>query len=495
MESSERSIDHSPQHETLVDRARKMVSIKCGWERLARLIAKYAPCFWCNPSFMAGTLLFWKESTASSSGGHHNDIALTDRAVLYRLTILCSFFAAGQVLFGIYLSVVYLVIPDCQSSTCTQSYIPNLWNPLNAVLGLTIIGLVLFGASLNALKIIRNVDILGALRYYWVLQWISPFEALFVFNLFDYHQVTKIFVTHWWHTEAFDWFRKQFCSDEDFNAIGNQTEFNNLSLDDFCICNTTTGELVNDACYDTREEAIDDMTVYSTIFFTTNFVWGLVFVIVLFLTTQMLEFIIGIQLVQKSKERNLSFWLTLPISACFFSGYAFIGVNFDDQVVSEELKWISITYYLSCGTFALVAFLGWYLAFTSVLDSSDKKRKEHASILFIMACVVTIACISAIMVVSIVFSTFASVTVENGERRGRMACELDKVGSCSNCDGEDDNAEICPEWTSTEVKNVLSAILKQNVIVAAILLIYALESLRYGIKMRTHITSYQVAYV
>lgn len=292
---------------------------------------------------MARKLLFWKGSSTSVG---HDDIALTDRGVLYRLTILCSIFAAGQVLFGIYLSMIYVVIPDCQSSTCTQSYIPNLWNPLNAVLGLTIIGLLLFGASLNALKIIRDVDILGALRYYWVLQWICPFEALFVFNLFDYHQVTKIFVKHWWHTEAFAWFRDQFCFDDDFLSATESTENQtasfpdaNITLDEFCICNATTNFLVNGSCYKTQEEAIDEMTVYSTIFFTTNFVWGLVFVIVLFLTTQMLEFIIGVQLVQKSKERNLSFWLTLPITACFFSGYAFIGVNFDDTV--EELKWIS----------------------------------------------------------------------------------------------------------------------------------------------------------
>lgn len=113
-----------------------------------------------------------------------------------------------------------------------------------------------------------------------------------------------------------------------------------------------------------------------------------------------------------------------------------------------------------------------------------------------MACVVTIACISAIMVVSIAYSTFARVNVENDESRGSVACKIDVVGSCSNCDGDGGgDSETCPEWTTREVKSVLSATLKQNVIVAAILLIYALESLRYGIKMRAHITSYQVAYV
>ena len=130
---------------------------------LGRKIAIYAPCFWCNEVFKK---CFCRKDT--------NDIAHTNRFVLFRLNLLCAIFSAGQVILGMCLCVVYIILPHCSAKECAKNYVPNLWNGINAVLGLTFFGFVLFISSLNGIQVIRRVDLVGSLFYFWILQYIFP---------------------------------------------------------------------------------------------------------------------------------------------------------------------------------------------------------------------------------------------------------------------------------------------------------------------------------
>lgn len=67
-------------------------------------------------------------------------------------------------------------------------------------------------------------------------------------------------------------------------------------------------------------------------------------------------------------------------------------------------------------------------------------------------------------------------------------------GSCTGCDSIYPD-EICPEWSEGDVTRVLKTIMKQSATVAAIFLVYALTTLRYGFLLLKHVNSYQIDYV
>ena len=300
-------------------------------KNVARFISKYAPCFWCKGLSFQAILCRGRVTNAV------DHIALTDREVLLRLNALCMIFAAGQVVFGMLLCLSYLIYPKCEAKECARNYIPNLWNPINAVLGLTVFGFALFVTATRAIKIISRVNLLGALVYYWILQYIAPLEALLVFNLFDYVKVTRVFVKHWWDTFSFSYFRELFCPNT--NVTEYFVQGINITSDDFCKC--SSAELIYfDDCEEIREESENNMNFYLTIFLTINFAWGLAFLITIAPTLHMLESIVSSNIVQKSKERYLHIWLILPTAVCFFTGTSLVG--YDDQT-SETLTWSAVT--------------------------------------------------------------------------------------------------------------------------------------------------------
>lgn len=64
-----------------------------------------------------------------------------------------------------------------------------------------------------------------------------------------------------------------------------------------------------------------------------------------------------------------------------------------------------VTYVLSGVAFLLVIILGAFISSTQVLDSSSKKRKEHASILFVATSFITTFSVFAVLVISAIYST------------------------------------------------------------------------------------------
>jgi hypothetical protein len=71
---------------------------------------------------------------------------------------------------------------------------------------------------------------------------------------------------------------------------------------------------------------------------------------------------------------------------------------------------------------------------------------------------------------------------------------LDSGGSCTGCDSPYPE-DVCPEWSEADVTRVLKTIMKQSATVAAIFLVYALTTLRYGFLLLKHVSSYQIDYV
>jgi len=204
-----RAVRKSKLRETFTNlkiRAKKRSNI----QSVARFVAKYAPLFVISRYLrrMCRKVSFYC-SFSWEPMKEDSYISLTDRDVLARLNILSLIFSIGQVALGMFLTWFYIILPDCYSAECASDYIPNFWNPTNSVLGLTFFASLLSISCIFGMRMIQHVSIVGAIYYFWVLQYILPYEIMLVVNLLDYNDVTDVFVKHWWVSPSFDWFRER----------------------------------------------------------------------------------------------------------------------------------------------------------------------------------------------------------------------------------------------------------------------------------------------
>lgn len=154
---------------------------------------------------------------------------------------------------------------------------------------------------------------------------------------------------------------------------------------------------------------------------------------------------------------------------------------------------IGLFYILTGAAFLLAAFTGIFLKFYTVLNGRQRRFKQGVVIFFILTIVVTVFSIGTIFITSLLHS-FSLVESSTDQQYKRIACDFDRGGSCTGCD-QDDPDLICPEWSEEDVQKVLDSIMKQSATLAAIFLVYALITLRYGFVLFRHVSRYQIEYV
>lgn len=175
------------------------------WNRIASFVVRRAPCFWCC--------------------GNALEVGATDRSILYRLNVLCCFFTSGQVLSGIFLVFAFyspgLVNRDGDVLERNESpgITPNLWNINGSIFLLAIIGTFGLITMFYTLGVVREVNLVGTIRYMWVMVWLIPLQIFVVISVVDYHRVTDVWLRHWWTVPSLAWFRSMFCRDGTFNTL------------------------------------------------------------------------------------------------------------------------------------------------------------------------------------------------------------------------------------------------------------------------------------
>jgi len=324
---------------------------KLSWSRVSSTVVRYAPCFWCC-------------LRRSGTG-------VTDRVTLTRLNILCIFFALWQFGVGIFILVVFLSnkIVDRNlgdgvpyRTFYKEALTPNLWMMTGSLLILSVVGFVLLVTMILTIPVIRSVNLIGAIRFMWVLYWILPLQIFLVIALFDYHNVTDVWIRHWWTSPSMAWFRSLFCVPETANTkcaapfLGGE-DYN--TIDEWC-----QGKYGTDDCESIRSSAIAEMSRVSYFFFYLNAILGGILVILLLLSLGLLEGLISAPIVQRSKESNVPLWLTFPIIFCFGGGFVllFSPQSFlSDKSGPRSIYWISVCYILSGVTFTVSALLGWFM--------------------------------------------------------------------------------------------------------------------------------------
>lgn len=108
--------------------------------------------------------------------------------------------------------------------------------------------------------------------------------------------------------------------------------------------------------------------------------------------------------------------------------------------------------------------------------------------------------IAILILLTTIFATCIAFSVSlvdvpiSDSQRGDIACFLDESGSCTRCD-EEYRSDRCPEWSTADVTKVIQTQAKASASLAAMLMLYALSALRFGLGLRTHIRMYQIEYV
>lgn len=294
------------------------------WSLVGSYIVRYAPCFICMKKL---------------------GVSATDRNVLLRLNLLCAFHSVVQIALGIFLFVVtvlgvkqtneyYANEANTQSLTTTgisktvtlkksddsltDVASADLWNLMLFVWILSVVSLVLLLASYFAQKAIRNVNLVRSVRFMWTLFWLLPIQIFLMIGLFDYYGVMDVYTKHWWDEPSMAWFRENLCKKdtsftkctvpidggEDYDSEEQWCEAYYDSLD----------------CREIRDSAQTLFESFSYVFFTANGVWALLLVALMYVTLCVLQGIISLPIVQRSKESNIPLWLTFPIAGCFLIG-------------------------------------------------------------------------------------------------------------------------------------------------------------------------------
>ena len=58
----------------------------------------------------------------------------------------------------------------------------NVWNLNGSVVLLGLVALVVFVAVVSTVRAIQNVNLVGAIRYYWLILWVLPLQVHHVLN-------------------------------------------------------------------------------------------------------------------------------------------------------------------------------------------------------------------------------------------------------------------------------------------------------------------------
>ena len=442
--------------------------------QVSRFLVNVLPCFWfCSRTALGAT---------------------SDRAVLARLNILCLFMAFVQLAMSMWLTFTLLILDD--GAGLFRGFAPHFWNCNGATFSIGILAFFLMLTCSFTIRVIKEVDFVRAIRCLWIVLWILPFEIFFNISLYDYYNVTEVWIRHWWLDDNMSWFRGFFCEKGTENStclvpIDGGAGYKSEAA----WCMAIYGSL---ECTQVRDDAQAWMQRFMLTFYTGLAGWSSVFLGLLMLMVHSLQHIITKPMVQKSRESNVPAWLFLPTLTNTMVGgvlhFSPSSLLSESSSSGNESSWIGVAYLVVAGLFFASLLTGWFVNAFTIRNHGDKQTKTVAVVAMIFMMTANVAILVAVFFSSVLHasSLFSSPIAES--ERGVVACRVDRGASCTMCD-ELDEATRCPEWTLEEVTQIMQTQLKQTATLAAIFVLYAISVLRFGVTLRKHLGLYQIDYV
>jgi hypothetical protein len=131
--------------------------------------------------------------------GNNNELqgsGFPDRFILARLNILSFVFSAIQLAASLWLIVV-VFIEGRVNVQVDDDYQHEyyLWNNNPSIVVIACLAFVLLFTCFWTTRIVKEVDLVGALRFLWLLLWILPVAAFLNITAFDYYDVTSAWIS------------------------------------------------------------------------------------------------------------------------------------------------------------------------------------------------------------------------------------------------------------------------------------------------------------
>jgi hypothetical protein len=294
--------------------------------------------------------------------------------------------------------------------------------------------------------------------------WLLPVLIFSTIGLFDYFNVTSVYVTHYWRDPQLAWFRRQYCKPNTYNTLctvpisGNETEW--------CLVNynaTNCAEIRNSAQL-SSSNAMQSLYLLSA-------AWGVFLILLFILSVDTLEQIISKPLVQQSRKSSLLVWVSLPIFGCVTFGclFSFSEMSVLNATGQTMLGLVGPMFLGTGGLFFIAGMCGWYISNFAIMSTNDKRKSLCAVVVFITTMILAVISLSVLFAICMVFAAQSSQAITLTNRaRGLIACSIDQ-GGCTRCDQLIDK---CPEWTTQEVKVVVLTQAKGGAALAAIFMVY-----------------------
>ena len=442
--------------------------------QISRFLVNILPCFWfCSRTAMGAT---------------------SDRAVLARLNILCLFMTSVQLAMSMWLTFTLLILDD--GAGLFRGFAPHFWNCNGATFSIGILAFILMLTCSFTIRVIKEVDFVRAIRCLWIVLWILPFEIFFNISLYDYYNVTEVWIRHWWLDDNMSWFRFFFCEKGTENntclvPIDGGAGYKSEAA--WCMAFYESTE-----CTQVRDAAQAWMQRFMLTFYTGLAGWSSVFLGLLMLMVHSLQHIITKPMVQKSRESNVPAWLFLPTLTNTMVGgvlhFSPSSLLSESSSSGNESSWIGVAYLVVAGLFFAALLTGWFVSAFTIRNHGDKQTKAVAVVAMIFMMATNVAILAAVFFSSVLHASSLLNSPIAESERGVVACRVDRGASCTMCD-EMYAGDRCPEWTLDEVTQIMQTQLKQTAALAAIFVLYAISVLRFGITLRKHLALYQIDYV
>ena len=245
----------------------------------------------------------------------------------------------------------------------------------------------------------------------------------------DYYSVNAVHTRHWWGDPSMRTSRELFCYPGTANAQCSVPILGGVdypSEKQWCIDKFNATD-----CTAIRDSAQGKYVVSSQIFYTSVGIWACGLVLLLSLTLCILQAIITLPIVQRSKESNIPLWLTFPIIGCYTIGYLLFSSQTALTYELQDVYWIALVYLLSGGAFTLAALVGYFLKFYTVLNRRQRRFKQGVVVLFIATIMMTIFTVATIFATSLIYAL--NIVDIPLDQYSLLACYLDSDGTHSRC--------------------------------------------------------------
>lgn len=258
-QSSNRTVTNSHQQPSAWSKFNPLRDLS--WSLAGSCIVRTAPCFWCSKKL---------------------GLNGTDREILLRMNMLCLFFCIVQAGVGGY-SFFTNFIGHYNGADDGPFINGVLWSLQLFVYFLSIVSTILGITCLFARRWLRDVNLVGSVRFMWTLLWVLPLQIYFMIGLFDYYNVNIVYTKHWWDNPINEYSREIFCKPPQtanyqcIVPIEGGDKYN--SEEEWCLAKYNATN-----CSQIRDDAQAKYIQATRIFYTTDGIWACCLVVLIWFT-------------------------------------------------------------------------------------------------------------------------------------------------------------------------------------------------------------------